>query len=105
MKRREVIKAAIITAPIVATDIVTGQKNPWVKPEVQKFGQKKGAAKVGNAPGDSAIRYGPNCGIRQAQGCRPQNGEACTPLQFGTDCRPSSGEQCKERQGTPCGEE
>lgn len=82
------------------------KKNTWASPKVQKFGQKKGAAKLtdtqSTTPGDSVIRYGSDCGIRQAQGCRPQNGEACTPLQFGADCRISSGTSCRDRQGYPC---
>ena len=75
------------------------KKNEWVSPNVQKFGEKKGAAKIAKAMfaaecGESALRYGPECGIRTGNKCQPRNPAQCTPIQFGPSCL--------DRQGMPC---
>ncbi|MDO8517328.1 MAG: hypothetical protein Q7S33_04335 [Nanoarchaeota archaeon] len=63
----------------------------WVTPVILVFGPKYAEGKKADSPtpGDSVIRYGSDCGVRQNYGqCKPRNNQSCEPVRFGNECYP-----------------
>ena len=70
-------------------------KKDWTPPKVTKYSSAgQGAGKTA-AAGQSVIRTGPPCGIRDGHQCYLRNGPSCTPARFSTSC--------VARLGAPCG--
>jgi hypothetical protein len=77
----------------------------WVAPAVLMFGavdangNEEKKAKQGSPCGESVIRYGEECGIRNYGHCRPRNNKDCDPVQIGSHCYPGRAvAHCKEEQ-------
>ncbi len=64
----------------------------WVTPVILLFSAGDGAGQVqqGSACGESAIRYGADCGIRNYGLCRPRNVQDCAPVEIGHSCYPGT---------------
>ncbi|MHB9030859.1 MAG: hypothetical protein ACYC9O_18980 [Candidatus Latescibacterota bacterium] len=76
----------------------------WVAPVVLMFGavdsngKEEKKAKQGSPCGESVIRYGEECGVRNYGHCRPRNNKDCEPVQIGSACYPGrSGTECDSK--------
>jgi hypothetical protein len=65
----------------------------WIAPAVLMFGAvdsqgKQACDREGSPCGESVIRYGESCGVRNYGHCRPRNNKDCDPVQIGSACYP-----------------
>ena len=81
-------------------------KRKWTEPSVMKFadasGDNNNKGHEGTHCGESVVRYGAPCGIRDGQECRLREGQACEPNRLGASCSAREGTPCIDRLGTPC---
>lgn len=97
MKRRRLWIAPVIlmfgpgrssAQDAASTETVTTECTD-VSTDCTRSGSSCSTTRSGSSCGQSVVRYGSDCGVRQNYGqCKPRNNKDCSPVELGHACYP-----------------